>query len=646
MQTNRSLQRWPWPALRHGLTAGLALFYLSILAALLWAGYCAFTHGLFRLVDYGRYTNMIWNSGRGEFFRFLIDQTYLLSHLSFSLALLGPLFYVWNDPFLLSVVQWLFVSAGSLLLGAGAWRLGLNRTLIVGLLVWYAGYVFTQSVHLSEFHGISGNLVLIPWLYYCLHRARRLAWIPLVLTLGLREEAGLVVVPLLVYHAVAYRWKPGYFLALAALGYSLLAVFVIYPSIANHTIFAQHGGKSDLHSILASLSAANSIPRLKALALVILPMLPFARRAPVPLLVIPSVAVLMSLGSGWHHQFAMELQHPAPVMACMAVAMVEAAAIAKRRSGTFPRDLVSRVTEIGGEEQTLPRQSPAPAGPAWAAVYLAVLTAVINVAVGFLPGSRSESAKFYLRPSDIGIQTLWVARHAVPRDGVLVTNSGLAGFVANRAELITWDTLKPAAHRVDVIFDKIGRFPEKKANDVRERLANREFGARFFDGNHLVLQRGWDPALNDRVLAEWGRPVIRFAWTKLQDRGKNLYLPGSSIVRFWKRGSRHREPMLSCDASVRLEPGDYVAEFILRAEPAEAAPTETWGTLSLHAGGGRASLAEAAIRPTPAGGDFFHVQRVPFRLPEGADVEPRVTGGDATLWLDRVVFLPSRGEGE
>ena len=57
-------------------------------------------------------------------------------------------------------------------------------------------------------------------------------------------------------------------------------------------------------------------------------------------------------------------------------------------------------------------------------------------------------------------------------------------------------------------------------------------------------------------------------------------------------------------------------------------------------------LAEAAIQSTPAGGDFFRVQRVPFRLPEAADVEPRVKGGDATLWLDRVVFLPSRGEGE
>ncbi len=63
------------------------------------AGFCAFTWEKFSMFDYGVYMNMIWNSGTGDFFRCLIDRSYLVTHLSFTLALLGPFVHLTENPF-------------------------------------------------------------------------------------------------------------------------------------------------------------------------------------------------------------------------------------------------------------------------------------------------------------------------------------------------------------------------------------------------------------------------------------------------------------------------------------------------------------------------------------------------------------------
>jgi hypothetical protein len=57
------------------------------------------TWGKFQLVDYGLYVNLIWNTAHGRPFRLLVDESYLTRHLSFTLALLAPFFWIWDHPF-------------------------------------------------------------------------------------------------------------------------------------------------------------------------------------------------------------------------------------------------------------------------------------------------------------------------------------------------------------------------------------------------------------------------------------------------------------------------------------------------------------------------------------------------------------------
>lgn len=73
----------------------------------------------YQLFDYGVYTNMVWNCGAGAPFRIPIYGSYLSTHLSFSLALLGPLLHLWDRPSCLALIQWLMMLAG--VAAAGFW---------------------------------------------------------------------------------------------------------------------------------------------------------------------------------------------------------------------------------------------------------------------------------------------------------------------------------------------------------------------------------------------------------------------------------------------------------------------------------------------------------------------------------------------
>ena len=76
---------------RRGLIALAALGTLLALAVACWAPLCMYHAGRMRVNDYGIYTNALWNTAFGEPFRYLVHQSYLAVHLSFTLALLAPL---------------------------------------------------------------------------------------------------------------------------------------------------------------------------------------------------------------------------------------------------------------------------------------------------------------------------------------------------------------------------------------------------------------------------------------------------------------------------------------------------------------------------------------------------------------------------
>jgi len=595
----------------------LLLAAAACLAALLHGSFAAFTWGKFTLFDYGVYTNMIWNSGRGELFRVLVDRTYLDTHLSFTLALLGPLFRVWDHPFLPALLQWLCLAAGAGILGAAAYRRGAGRGTAAALVFFFVAYPYSQSVVLSEFHGVCLYLVLVPLLYAFLVFRRALAWIPLLLILGLREDAFLVVVPMLLYVAAQEHWKTGYVLALAALLYGLLALFVLFPWISGMSLLARRSGEIGI-----ALDGEALLRRGRALVWFLLPALVFLGRHWLPILVFPSVALVTAMAGGSPRQYALQLHYPAAVMACLGAGLAEA----------FAREGAAAAARPG-------RRSAA------AAAVLVAVTLAAQPFAGFLPGG-SRFNRVYGRTNPVGLQALRAARH-IPKEGALVVPWQLAGFVANRADLLTWRTYEDDKHTLDVIFSSLKYFTGRKARRCLDLLESGTFGVRFFDGKYFVLQRGWDPSRNAEIAAArtLAARTIRLANTLL-DAGSNRNAPGAVSVRHWEGTDAVPGPLVVYGRTRRLAPGRYEARLRYRTSGRPEGGGRRGGMLSLYVPGVDRPIAETDIEiaATPPG--TFRVQALPFELDAEAEVEPRIRGGAVPLWLETVVLAAVNGAPE
>jgi uncharacterized membrane protein len=454
---------------------GIAASYL------LWSAFCAFTAGRFGFVDYGKYTNMLWNCGHAQPFRLLVDQNYLTAHLSFSLAPLGLMFHLWDHPFLPALLQWLVFLAGALCLFSAAQRQGVPPLLCGSVLLFFVAYPLSQAAILSEFHGVTLLMGLVPWLYYHLLFSKRFAWVPLTLILGLREDAGLGVIPLLLYVAGRDRWRMGYGLAALAASYSAFACTELYALI-NGTGLSQTRGGLNPGDLFRSLDYFPLWPRVRAAIWVLLPALPFLFSPGWrPLLVIPSVAVLTSLFSPYPLQHSLSHHYGAASMVFLAVAFVESAAQSRPDPAGAP--------------------GPVPGPVVWRALALLAIILGMHACFGFLPLGR-QNTPYYNRPDSQGLSLLRVATR-VPRQGVLLCARPNDVFCANRADILTWDTVDPNRHTVDIVFLHIRELASRHRGRLRELIEQGTHGVTFFDGTHAILQRGVISTRNEEILRAW-----------------------------------------------------------------------------------------------------------------------------------------------
>jgi hypothetical protein len=573
------------------------------MVGLLFESWSAFTNYKFTLTDYGKYVNMLWNTAHGRPFRVLTEDSYLQTHLSFTLAPLGLIFYVWDHPFALAVAQWIIIGSGAVVLVWTARRAGWGPPECAALAIFTLLHPYTQSVILSEFHGVALFYLLVPWLLHELLFRRSRVWLPVVLLLGIREEAAFVVLPLLLYVAVTERWRAGYGWALFALVYGILATTWLFQAVSGLALSTRRDRLAP-SIIVRSLLEHPLRERLVAAFWLVLPIVPYLRRDWRPLLVIPSVAAAVVLLSPFREQHTLSSHYPAETMSLTAAALVVAVRSAPR---------------------------PAPA----AAVALAGLTLVAHVAIGFLPGGgRGDLA--YRQPRPTGVAALRAARR-LRQDGLLVTSEDLAVFAANRADLLPWRRYDPARHRPDLLFFALPELEGPRQGPFLARaLRQGEVGVDYFDGWFAIARRGAPPTGNAAVLAaEAARPrTILFAFSRRQ-AGTEVLVDGGFIARYW-RGDARRAPLIAL-ASVPLAAGPHRA--VLRYRTDGGAPGRgSFGTLRLFREGAAESLAELALPPT-VGIEYRNVV-ARFELRTASRIEARVVGGAGAVWLDRLVFEP------
>ncbi|HQK43658.1 MAG TPA: DUF2079 domain-containing protein [Kiritimatiellia bacterium] len=599
------------------LTRGLMVVAGLLALGLLWSGFCAFTWRKFGLFDYGVYTNMIWNSGHGQLFRCLLDRTYLATHLSFSLALLGPLFYLWDHPFLLWVAQWLMLISGALILLRGALRAHVPAFLAWAIVLFLFGYHLNQQVLLSEFHGVSAYLLLVPWLYYCLRFQRRWVWLPWLLTLGLREDAGFIILPLLLYCAVRERWWPGYVYAALSVVYCLVAIQWLFPLLAGMSLQVRRAGHVN-NPLGNLLNPATGLLRLRALLWVVLPVLPFVwRRSWLPLLVLPAVPLLIAMGSGTSNHYTYSLHYPAATMACLAVAMVEAARLRPSLAAPTSRR-----------------------GALWVASALLLITAFSFRTQGYIPGSRPrvDATKTYSQIHESGLLGLRAARH-IPTDGILRCAPHLAGFCANRRDLLDWAADPATTPPADFIFSEM-KYLHNHRIGYHDELTSGDYGLVYFDGDYVLLQRGaptnWNELLETAYeCAPYGTRFPRIRLPKRFGRANQaLTIPSLH----WRGGKAEATGMLGAAPHITLSPGEYEAVFLFAARGRMG--DDFWGELEVCRADNAQRLAAARIEPITTGRHELRTQRVEFSLNETTQVQAVVQCREAELWLVRTLFIP------
>ena len=459
------------------LVAGLGYAAAAVFAGLLiHAVIAGFTWHKYH-ADYAIYANMLWNSAHGEPFRYFVTLNYLKVHLSFSLLLLAPLFWIFDHPFLLCGVQLGCLFGGAALLHRAARRHGLPHAMAAALLFFLVGYRFTQNVQVHAFHGVSLYLLLLPWLYYCLCFRKPWAVVPWLIILGLREDAALVTLPLLLYVAVRDRWKGGYVLAGLALLYSACAVFVLYPWI-NGASLAESRHR-EMSTVLGDgMQVADWLrSRQPGLVLVALPLLALAGRR-LPLALLPgATALIQALFSGWRNQYVLETHYAAAVMAGLAVGLLEASARAQaddRAAGRAPGWMLAR------------------------ALALIAVVAGVHAWKGVIRGGPRPDHRL-LSISQPGLDTLRAARQ-VPRDGILLCTGDVEEYFAHRRDLLVYRKADLDLRTFDYVFATDDELQPLRRGELRAQLEAGALGIRFHQDGCILLERGADPSRNDLLL--------------------------------------------------------------------------------------------------------------------------------------------------
>lgn len=591
----------------------LAAATLVVLAAMLHAVLCSFSWYRNRLSDYGIYTNMMWNSAHGHPFRFLMDGSYLGVHLSFTLGLAGLLFRVWDHPFLLSLLQWICLAGGTLVLAITARRQRLPGLMAAALAFFYAGYRLNQSVQLHDFHGVALYLLLIPVLHAGLSGRREWTWLPLALLLGIREDAGIVVLPMLLYYAITQRRAAPAIMSAAALAYSLLAIFVLFPALNGISLFEKRAVEVTSDTITSLTQTESLAPRGRGALLCFLPVAALAHRRLAAAFLFPAAAILQCLASNWPSQYGLGTHYSAPVIALLACGMIES--LARRQADT-----------LQGHRPVYPW--------ARAAALLTAVTVAVHVESGFLPGGGKSHPEFHtFNPT--AVATLRAAAH-VPRDGVLMTDNGLVSFCANRADLKLWH-VRHHDLSFDHAFARVRDLHRHGNGALLRELEDGSLGVRYYDGVHLVASRAFDPSLNEEVLRRDERE--RRVADAPHHEGDTVTEEGLR-VRYWDGDGSRSPANLAHGDRWNLNAGDYEIALTYRA----AAPRRTvrghWGWLSVHPLGRPDELARIDLPETPAAGHAWQRCSVRFTLTAPAEVEYRVTSGDAELWLHRVCCSP------
>lgn len=204
------------------------LFVLSTLYSLL--SILRHTHFQSGGFDLGIYDQAVWQySNFLEPYNTIKERLILGDHLTLTLPLLAPLFYIWEDVRMLLVFQafWLTFSSIAVYKLCQVRKFSPFVSLILAFI--YSLFYSIQFTIFFDFHPVIIAAGLLPWLAYFIEaNNKRLLLITTTLILLTQENMGIAVISLAVIYLFKKRYKKIAFgLIVAGIIYSIVALVLI-----------------------------------------------------------------------------------------------------------------------------------------------------------------------------------------------------------------------------------------------------------------------------------------------------------------------------------------------------------------------------------------------------------------------------------
>lgn len=459
----------------------ILLLIISLVFAghLLYSAFSAFSWQNFLMSDYGVYTNTLYNLSHGDGFKFNVDNNYLRTHLSFSLILLAPLMRLWGSVYLLIIVQWFFLIGGAVILNRIMTRLQIPGLFQSSLLLVWCTYPFTQTVLLYEFHGVAGYLLLIPWLLHCLLFNKPMVFVPWLCILGVREEAGLVILPLFLYMAVRQRWKGGYIYAFFSLVYVLIAIGYLYPLVNMQSLLEIRQKETSISSIIQGFKAGGFKLKAAATFWMLLPGLPllfFFKRSRFALVTPVSLVWFISMISGFRKQYSLTFHYPSPIIPLVMTGLILAYA--------------NSISPI--EDERRRRRI------TWMlSIWIFFAAAVAHYENGyFLYGKNTHRVYAGMNENKKALEAI---TENIPKEGILLTNMYLGPHVATRPDILLWKYWKPEKHQIEWILFYQHEYTKKGYEYISQVVTSGEFGVYRKHPPFVLLKRGYSTVLNETL---------------------------------------------------------------------------------------------------------------------------------------------------
>lgn len=397
----------------------------------------AFYNLHFGAVDYGLYDNTIWNVANGRGFHTSVyGISYLAIHFSPILALVAPLYWVWDTPMWPIIVQCGALAASGILLAMLARHLQVRPVVTLALLATYFFELLAQRVYLVEFHTVA---IQAPFVFAFVlstlsgHHVLAAVWAGLLL--ATREDAFVGLAPLALFLAWRLRtWVPAA-TGLIALVYGWWAIVFAMPLFGGTTVFQfrAHGFRL-FRGARAFLDVLDAARFAGAYLLVPHAVLVIFAGAWLLVAVPPLLQVFLS---GYPAQYLLQVHYSASLRPYLFLAMTAGLATVTRRTmqvkwgGWLPHAAVGLSAAIA--LLLVVRESPMPPFPMAHSVYgeLSPRYRYLYELIGRLPATAAVAAPDHVFPHVAHRAAVWRYRGpdslATPPEYCLLDAGGGAG---------------------------------------------------------------------------------------------------------------------------------------------------------------------------------------------------------------------------